>query len=488
MYIVPATGKTISSITGTDVTFVTYASDGTPSTSTSCTVNSEGFYAICPESEDAQIVITTSDSITVTVNFDEPTSATVPGGTKPMTVCGYLPVGQFARPNSFGWGTIFTDNTNDYGDGNTPKFLNGYVSTGVSLGMLGGYVQFEFENAIGNNANNKYGIDFIVYGNPFNGNPEAGCVMVYGYNDTAKAYGWYTLAGSLHYDSGTTKSMNISYIRIDEANKTIGNSSFGAAGVYYSTDYTHPTTANQLTVDSAISAAQWYAIPNSAAHVTNPVSSENVTSTAPTSQNPEDKRTVGISYWPEQGPNENYSQVWKINGDTHVGGVYWDVSNTDPTVEVITYEGVTRVQDSDTTNFYRFGYADVRQNGTSYGTAINPYASEPASGTGGDGFDLSWAVDADGLPVELTDVKYVRVYSAVLYNAGMVGETSTEVCGIYVASGTKSDSIVEPTVTINNDSFIVSQMNQIGRNLYLLEYDIENGDSITVSNYSSACV
>ncbi|MGX8708116.1 MAG: hypothetical protein ACSW72_05115, partial [Bacteroidales bacterium] len=110
MYIVPATGKTISSITGTDVTFVTYAADGTPSTSTSCTVNSAGFYAICPQSANSQIVITSSDSSTVTVKFKAPVTQTSSGGATPLTVCGYLPVGQFARPNSFGWGTIFTDN------------------------------------------------------------------------------------------------------------------------------------------------------------------------------------------------------------------------------------------------------------------------------------------------------------------------------------------------------------------------------------------
>ena len=76
---------------------------------------------------------------------------------------GYLPVGQFARPNSFGWGTLYTDNTNVSSSSNDVKFKTGYVSTGVSLGMAGGYVQFDMgNNRIQNNANNKYGIDFIV--------------------------------------------------------------------------------------------------------------------------------------------------------------------------------------------------------------------------------------------------------------------------------------------------------------------------------------
>lgn len=456
MYIVPATGKTISSITGTDVTFVTYAADGTPSTSTSCTVNSAGFYAICPQSANSKIVITSSDSSTVTVKFKAPVTQTSSGGTTPLTVCGYLPVGQFARPNSFGWGTIFTDSTNVYTSSKTPKFLSGYTSTGVSLGMLGGFVQFEFENAIGNDDDNPYGIDFIVYGNPFNGNPEAGSVMVYGYNDDAKAYGWYNLAGSLHYASGTKWNVNISYIKITSDNTTIGSRTFGKKGVYYSTNFAPPASDNSTSVNSAISAAAWYAIPN-VSTVTNPVSSANTTGTSP-------NNTVANGYWPEREANENYKYVWKMwtssdgsTVDEHVDGVYWFTAGSAP---VITYKGVTQVQDDDfilrneqnvtqamMTDVYRWGYADVRENGTNYGVAVNPYASAPSAGTGGDGFDLSWAVDTNGEPVVLTDVKFVRVYSAVLFNAGTFGETSTEVCGIYVASGSGSGA---PTTQTNS--------------------------------------
>lgn len=357
---------------------------------------------------------TVSKSYTVHIYYTEAATSDVPSW-----VCGYLPVGQFARPNSFGWGTIFTDNTNIYGDGNTPKFLSGYVSTGVSLGMLGGYVQFEFTTAIGNDDDNPYGIDFIVYGNAFNGNPEAGSVMVYGKNAATNTYGWYNLAGSRHYSSGTKWDQDISYIKITNDNTTIGNSTFAKKGVYYSLNYEHPESDIAADVNAAISAADWYAIPTSAT-VSNPVPSASTTS------------TVGISYWPEIGNNENYEQVWKINGDTHVGGVYWHTSGSAP---VITYEGVTMVPDSDSTDYYQWGYADVRQNGSNYGTAINPYASAASAVAGGDGYDLSWAVDTEGKPVSLSDVRYVRVYSAVLFNAGIFGETSTEVNGIYVASG-----------------------------------------------------
>ena len=71
---------------------------------------------------------------------------------------------------------------------------------------------------------------------------------------------------------------------------------------------------------------------------------------------------------------------------------------------------------------------------------MNPYAVAASSTTeaSGDGFDLSWAVDDNGVPVKLEGVRYVRVYSGVLFSAGVFGETSTEVCGLYVANGTGS--------------------------------------------------
>ena len=133
-----------------------------------------------------------------------------------------------------------------------------------------------------------------------------------------------------------------------------------------------------------------------------------------------------------------------------MNGVSWLRNGT---AEVITYTGITTVEDdmvvlnkgataapsqAEMTDVYQWGYADVRVNGSAYGTAINPYASAASVGNGGDGFDLSWAVKADGTPIALSSVRYVRVYSAVLFSAGVFGETSTEVCGLYVANAESS--------------------------------------------------
>ena len=394
-----------------------------------------------------EITITVLNGETVAYTITCPHYTATIAGSYPSAVNGYLPVGQFARHNSFGWGTLFTDNTNKNPDTNTPKFLNGYVSTGVSLGMAGGYVQFDMgDNPIENNANNPYGIDFIVYGNAFVGNPEAAGVMVS--NDGIK---WYTLAGSRHYMNGTKWDQKISYVRIEGSEQRALKSTFTADGIYYSENYNSPSEQTQSAINAAISAATWHVVP--------------ATGTA---------TALNLSHWPEwatrvvnnAAQEEYYGNVWKLGTDSHIpavattetakennAGVNWDKADKTSTVpngaEVITYSGLTLVPDDtqvlgsnptqpQMTDVYQWGYADVRVNGSAYGTAINPYASAASVGNGGDGFDLSWAVDENGKPVSISSAKYIRVYSAVLFNAGIFGETSAEVCGLYVANGTGS--------------------------------------------------
>lgn len=406
-------------IRGTGVHMVTHDSQGNPTvhTTINSTINGSDVYTLAIGATGGSIAFYNNANLRLTISFSAPNSPSAGAGATPNIVNGYLPVGQFARTNSLGWGQLMNDDTNVPNSGNATKFINGLASTGVSLGMLGGYVQFKFDDAISNNPDNKYGIDFIVYGNAFVGNPEAGSVMVYGKNEATQSYGWYNLAGSRYYISGSTPSTDISYLKITNAT-TIGNKTFGIAGIYTSTDFVPPASDTASLVNAAISEANW--------------------SSAPV--------TTVTSWWPEYGSPENYGNVWKLNYDK-MDNIHW---NREGTAEVITYQGLAQVQDdfeivgnsapyADMTDCYQWGYADVRANGNlGYGVAINPYASTASAVAGGDGFDLSWAVDSEGKPVNISDVHYVRVYSGVLYNAGIFGETSTEVCGIYTASQTGS--------------------------------------------------
>lgn len=490
----------VNSITGSGMIFVTYDADGTPTESETTTVNTKSFYTIKPQSDNSTITVNGN----VTVSFSAP-NVQIAEGSNPAAVTGYLPVGQFARYNSFGWGTLYTDNTNIKSTSNTTKFLDGYVSTGVSLGMAGGYIQFDMgTRPIMNDAKNRYGIDFIVYGNAFVGNPEAASVMVSNDGET-----WYTLAGSRHYMRDTKWNQKISYARIEGTTQRALNTAFTADGVYYSTNYVSPSEQTQTAINAAISAATWQGIPAASSAA-----------------------AVNLSYWPEWATRvvnnatqgEYYGNVWKIGTDSKIpavastannAGVNWDKADTTSSVptgaEVITYSGLTLVPDdtevlkkqnitspsqAQMTDVYQWGYADVRVNGTAYGTAINPYASAASEVSGGDGFDLSWAVDANGVPHPMTSAKYIRVYSAVLFNAGIFGETSAEVCGLYRTSNTITGgagttaapatvTVGEYAINLETDAAVVSK----GNNTYY--YHTEDGvadEEITVASVTNAKV
>lgn len=444
-------------------------------------------YTITTNATNNTVIVASNGTTTYTVTCPHYTAAAT--GVNPVDVNGYLPVGQFARWNSFGWGTLYTDSTNVSSSSNDVKFKTGYVSTGVSLGMAGGYVQFDMgNNRIQNNANNKYGIDFIVYGNAFVGNPEAAGVQVS--NDGVN---WYTLAGSRHYMSDTKWNQNISYVRLNAANETL-NSAFTAAGIYVSTNFVAPSSDNASDVNAAIGAASWTGVPQLTGN------------TYPKTYNTDSP--AAAAWWPEwendsNGKGENYKNVWNIN-DT-VNGVSWLRSGS---AEVVTYTGVTTVEDdmvvlnkgataapsqAQMTDVYQWGYADVRTNGSQYGTIVNnPYAAAPSTQTGGDGFDLSWAVKADGTPIALSSVRYVRVYSAVLFSAGVFGETSAEVCGLYVANAESSSvgTTASPTVKLNGTTLDLTgrAATQIDDNVVYVNQRLAVGNTITVEAASGALV
>ncbi len=340
-----------------------------------------------------------------------------PGGATPEAVNGYLPVGQYAIGS--GWGSIFTNGTNL--TGTTPKFLSGYQSTGVSLGAGGGYVQFEFDDVIENKSTNPYGVDFIVYGNAFNGNPEAGAVKV-----STDGAVWYDLAGSLYYDPKSKNNVDVRFRKVITTSE-----GFETAGIYYK-----------------LGSGSWTKF----------------------------NTNTSVAWWPE----------YTVKGYGSVSGTSTLLTGSSVTVddvdwgspyEEITYEDICLVKDTDTTNDYQFGYFDVRANGSNYASAVNPYATAPTANSGGDGYDISWAVKENGEPIYLSGIKYVRAYTAACLNStgdaftvpSIFGETSAEVCGIYVANGTGSgtgttdlvvlDANVDPPATIDTANMITETIN-----------------------------
>lgn len=377
--------------------------DGTTVTSTYASSGNYAFTISPKDSGDTTIVaVSGGETYTITCGPKQTTAS----GKAPSSIVSYLPIGQFAQGDN--WGTT------------EGKFVdkNALDSTGVSLGAFGGYIEFKFNDGITNDPENPYGVDFVVYGNAFNGNPEAAAVQV---SEDGKT--WYELAGSRYYDGNFAES---------SATQASGKFSKGYTGtlnnaaVYYTTN----TAATLINAEVKVGAATKLNV---------------------------QPLVNSYGWWPTM------TKGYPMNGSYNNTGSNIQVSHSDT---ALTFSGLTMIPDSDTTADYAFGYADVTPNGSpaKYGTAVNPYLPyvyTDASGnqktkTGGDGFDLEWAVDiSTRLPVDVTGMNfhYVRVYTAVLDN-GTFGETSAEVCGIFTTAN-KSTATVgrtdEPLLEIDGN-------------------------------------
>ncbi|MCF8366897.1 MAG: T9SS type A sorting domain-containing protein [Bacteroidales bacterium] len=93
-----------------------------------------------------------------------------------------------------------------------------------------------------------------------------------------------------------------------------------------------------------------------------------------------------------------------------------------------------------------FGYADNNlRGGQPYTLPDNPYTAEKEN-SGGDTFDISWAVDEAGNYVDIDEIDFVKVQNAVLDNAGWLGEISTEITGA---------ADVEPNASVSGNLWLI---------------------------------
>lgn len=357
----------------------------------------------------------------------------------------FLPAaGQFVNEgaNSSGWGGAFTKK-----DANTLKgIVEGYVSTGVSLGSFGGYVVMDFgepaKDATGkvtggifNDAANAYGVDFTLYGNAMGTWAEPGCVQVSQDGST-----WYTLAGSLHYQTPTyTVATDETVTETDEEGhplsdfKTITVSKSGAIW-NYSVTYTNPVAENDTLATGESG-----------------TTGKNVVYSY-TGLSENGKGRVLFNNWHRHSyfPLLNNYFV-SVNGHTALDGIVNTISplalgdyasytpKASSTVGAkLTMSGVRLMPASNSTapDTFLFGYVDCHPNGTLSTVQVNPYTTGRTGNdnSNGDPMDLSWAVDDDGKPVVLDSVRYVRVYTGVMQMNGMMGESSTEVLGSHRAT------------------------------------------------------
>ena len=386
----------------------------------------------------------------------------------------FLPAaGQFVNEgaNSSGWGGAFTKK-----NANTLKgIVEGYVSTGVSLGSFGGYVVMDFgepaKDATGkvtggifNDAANAYGVDFTLYGNAMGTWAEPGCVQVSQDGST-----WYTLAGSLHYQTPTYAVAADETVKDEDGNvlpgyKTVTVSKSGAIW-NYSVTYENPVPD-----DDSLATGE------------SGTTGKNVVYSY-TGLSDDGKGRVLFNNW----HRHNYFPLLNnyfvgVNGHTALDGIVNTISplvlrnkyaaytpKASSTVGAkLTMSGVRLMPASNSTapDTFLFGYVDCHPNGTLSTVQVNPYTTGRTSNdnSNGDPMDLSWAVEDSGKPVVLDSVRYVRVYTGVMQMNGMMGESSTEVLGSHRATlkgdgAAASDITITPTsgsataITLNANNF-----------------------------------
>lgn len=367
----------------TDVVFRTYDANGNMTEKNSVTGTSgTGYFSTVIYAKAAgSIQVATAGSTTATtINFSAPNdpSSAHDAQLHPDGAIAYLPgITQYA--NRGDWGSISTGGDNLLTPATKVKGYKGFAANGFSLGSLGGYVQYDFStNPIQDLPSNPYGVDFVVYGNAFNGNPEAAAVQVYAQevraDGTLGEYKWYELAGSMYYSGSAVRNATVSY--------TLASNGAITAKVNDTVHSQNPFVTN----------AAWF----------------------PTKS--------GMSHEATSGINNALT-------NTYI---------TEYTANTLKFAGITSIPDSDSNTDYAFGYADVTPvPSVKDGTPVNPYTPYTSDKVGGDGFDLAWAVELGSMkPVKINNAKYVRIYSAVLYNTGIFGETSPEITGIFRAVGT----------------------------------------------------
>lgn len=354
------------------------------------------------------------------VNINAPTAQVAGQG-----VAAYLPApGQFVNEGATGsgWGGPFTK----AGASTLKNLVEGYVTTGISLGAFGGYAVLDFgaiernaddsykSGGIYNDPNNAYGVDFTLFGNAMHNWAEPGCVQV-SQNGTT----WYNIAGSLHYRTPS-----------DTTSGAIWN---------YSATYTNPVSA-----DDDLATGSTGTTGNSVAYTA-------TYKTRPTSTDATESGSVAFNNWHRHNYFPLYNNYFvSVNGHSKLDGLLPPISatmnlssfgaytaKTSSAAATLQLNGVKLVSPSNSVqpDDYLFGYFDCHPNGLRSGAQVNPYVTGRTGNdtSNGDPIDISWAVNPDGTPANLDAIRYVRCYTGVMQMNGAMGESSSELLGSHKA-------------------------------------------------------
>lgn len=368
---------------------------------------------VLPTTSASTVTVTGTGNIgSATFNCAQPSGGTTAPG---ATLYAYLPApAQFVNEGvtTGGWGDAYDSN----------GAVKANSTTGVSLGFFGGYAVYKFTTPISDDPSHPYGADFIVYGNAFWNNSEAGCIQV-----SKDGQKWYDIAGSMYYTK-STKGATITYTNpnpSEDKGITAAASNKGTlADVPYALTVNGTTTSGTVTKNTFHNHS-WF--------------------------------PLNANYFVASGSRAAMAKVDEFSFVSRT-------LNSDNITSTLTFKGtlLTDYPGTGKTDQIGFGYCDVHPNKTLGGTiAYNPYQTFTSSsdyntkteGTGGgDPIDIAWAVDSKGAPANLSSVKYVRIYTGMAQMNGIFGEISTEVCGVAACTGSTTETAATPTITVGTST------------------------------------
>ena len=370
---------------------------------------------VLPTTSASTVTVTGTGNIgSATFNCAQPSGGTTATGT---ALYAYLPApAQFVNEGvtSGGWGDAY-DSTGA---------VKANSTTGVSLGFFGGYAVYKFENPIADDPTHPYGADFIVYGNAFWNNSEAGCIQVSQGPDDNGNWEWYDIAGSMYY----TKSTPNASIKFTNPNPNEDKGITTAGATSTLADVSYDLTVNGTTTPGTVTKNTFHN------HSWFP---------------------LNANYFAASGSRAAMAKVDEFSFVSRT-------LNSDSITDTLTFTGtlLNNYPGTGKTDQIGFGYCDVHPNKTLGGTiAYNPYQTFTSSSdydtkvagtSGGDPIDIAWAVKSNGTPAKLGSIKYVRIYTGMAQMNGIFGEISTEVCGVAACTGTGTGAAGK-TLTIKKD-------------------------------------
>ncbi|MDD6483644.1 MAG: S-layer homology domain-containing protein [Clostridiales bacterium] len=225
----------------------------------------------------------------------------------------------------------------------------------------------------------------------------------------------------------------------------------------------------------------WYALAGSEHYEDNAIWDYTITYT---------KGEDGKAYWTDNCGNsiDYVAKAWPSGAYYYMNDVCGRDSYTFSGILFKSQLGTVTGDNSSTASYAakaRFGYADYYASNVS-GTTLNDVNSYVENPSKANGFDLAWAVDENGVPVDVSDKKfhYVKVATASNIYAGGFAEKSTEVT--YVVRTTPQEEEVGKTaapagVTISDGADSKNVNFTEGQNVYAVNLDNMKYVSIKVN-------